>query len=749
MKKKFWKKFTIVSISLIFFSSVVTTLLWACAGGDMEDYVDSFFAPELIHEEKFQPFFTSPNTFYNQGFKEDYNQIFDTTNINEWKGFFEQKVNEADLNYLLYKSRLGEIDTLIFYTRDTKYPIKTYLKNNSLNDFSDKGKVKEFLYYIGFAKRCEKHAVKNIYYWDEPKVDPSVEQKNIGDLIKGGLKQIKTVHNTFIKERYYFQLTRLYFFAQNYNECSSYFNQHIDSFVTSSSMKYRSMSYAAGARARMGQPAEANYMFAQVYDQSDALKETAYLSFSPVGESDWNGSLALAKNPREKTAVWHMLGITQDPLRAMENIYNIDPKSDLLDLLLVRAINNMESDVVSVNYYSTSDTTTFKLNTSKLDPNLVLFIGKVALKENTLKPYLWNLAASYVYTLAKDYKKANAFLTKAKTQTKQDKLAQEQIRITEIMAKVDQYVVSEKNEESIVPDLEWLKNTESHDPNLRTSDVYNWTLHRLSKMYYDKGDWIKALCLNSSIDLTYLDDNNRLDQMIAYLDKATKTNFDKAIINLYPYKQHTLYDMQGVNLLYDNKLKEAGEKFIKAGPKEMESNPFTIRIKDCRDCDQAVYDGSYTSVKFVDEMLALEDKVKTDPNNAFKYYYKMANGYYNMTYFGNCRNLYMNEAFNPGLIYFEYGEATPHKKYLDCSRSLEYYLKALNATTDKERKAVCTFMAAKCEQNEYFITRQNEDGVDFKAGKYFKDLKTQYASTNYYKEVLKECGYFRTYVNNK
>jgi len=749
MKKKFWKKFTIVSISLIFFSTAVTTLLLACAGGDMEDYIDSFFAPEVIHEEKFQPFFTSPNTFYKQGFKEDYNDMFDAANITEWKSFFDEKVTEADLNYLLYKSRLGEIDTLIFYTRDTKYPIKNYLRNNSINNISDKVKVKEFLYYVGFAKRCEKHVVKNIYYWDEPKADPQAEQKNIGDLIKGGLKQVKAVHTNFIKERYFFQLTRLYFFHQNYQECSSYFTQHIDSFGISSNMKYRSMSYAAGALARMGQPAEANYMFAQVYDQSDALKETAFLSFSPVGESDWDASLALAKNTREKTAVWHMLGIKEDPLRAMENIYSLDPKSDLLDLLLVRAINSMESDVVSVNYYSTSDTSTFKLNTSKLDMDLVQFIGKTAQKENTRKPYLWNLAAGYIYTLAKDYKKANGFLSKAKTEAKGDKLAEEQIRITEIIAKIDQYVISEKIEEAIVPDLEWLQNNQAHDANLRTIDVYDWTLHRLSKIYYDKGDWVKALCLNSSIDLSYLNDNARLDQMIAYLDKPAKTNFDKAIINLYPYKQNTLYDMQGVNLLYNNQLKEAREKFIKAGPKELESNPFTIRIKDCRDCDQAVYDGSYTSVKFVDEMLALEDKVTTDPSNAFKYYYKLANGYYNMTYFGNCRNLYINDAFNPGLIYFEYGEAAPHKKYLDCSHSLEYYLKALNSTTDKERKAVCTFMAAKCEQNEYFVTRQYEQGEDFRAGKYFKDLKTQYASTNYYKEVLKECGYFRTYVNNR
>ena len=38
----------------------------------------------------------------------------------------------------------------------------------------------------------------------------------------------------------------------------------------------------------------------------------------------------------------------------------------------------------------------------------------------------------------------------------------------------------------------------------------------------------------------------------------------------------------------------------------------------------------------------------------------------------------------------------------------------------------------------------NQDGK-----KYFDDLKINYKNTKYYKELLKECSDFRTYINNK
>jgi hypothetical protein len=35
---------------------------------------------------------------------------------------------------------------------------------------------------------------------------------------------------------------------------------------------------------------------------------------------------------------------------------------------------------------------------------------------------------------------------------------------------------------------------------------------------------------------------------------------------------------------------------------------------------------------------------------------------------------------------------------------------------------------------------------DFVAGKYFNQMKNEYADTKYYQEAINECGYFCTFV---
>jgi hypothetical protein len=55
-------------------------------------------------------------------------------------------------------------------------------------------------------------------------------------------------------------------------------------------------------------------------------------------------------------------------------------------------------------------------------------------------------------------------------------------------------------------------------------------------------------------------------------------------------------------------------------------------------------------------------------------------------------------------------------------------------------------MAAKCEQNKFFINRPLDYRGDFRAGTHFGTLRDQYARTKYYREIINECGYFRTFT---
>ncbi|WP_045459698.1 hypothetical protein [Sporocytophaga myxococcoides] len=751
-----WKKFSIISISIIALIAINHRYLAGCAGGDFWEITDSFFAPEVIENKKYHSFFRSMNPMYDGygGYhKVDYIQQFDTINIEEWKTFLGQQVQDKDLHFLLYSAKLGAIDTLIFYTKKSDFPISKKLKANSITSVADKNKVKEFLYYLGFAKRCTEYCTKVITWYSDDE-EPEHDKKKLETLIAGGVKQAKQVKNQFVKERYFFQITRLHFFNSDFGECALYFEDHKDSFIVNPSMKYRSMCYAAGAYRKLDRPADANYLYSVAYDQWDPIKETAFMSFMPTDESDWKGSLALAKNKRQAAALWHLLGIKQDALRAMKMIYNLDPKSDLLELLLARAINIEEEKILPTSIYSL-DSTGYKIVASKMDKDLIKFVTDLANVGNTSKPWLWNISAAYLNILEGDTKKGDSFLKTASGQIKSDdQMAMDQIGVIRIISKIQTYTPNDKNEENITRELNWLRNAQTNNERLRSSNAYYWAIRRMAEIYDLWGNKVVSYSLDQSRTSEYLRDNDFLEKMISYLNKAVKTPFDSLVQKTYGHNVNVLYDMQGVNILYkDYNFEEAKKKFTMAGSKYLESDPFTIRLKDCRDCDQAEYDGSYDNLKFINEMIDLEQKVKSNPVNAFDIYFKLANGYYNMTYFGNCRNMYINGTFDVGLMYFYWDSEKDiinnNKNIFDCSKAEEYYIKAMNATTNKELKAKCAFMAAKCEQNAFFISGSLKYNKQFIAGKYFKLLKDQYATTQYYKEIINECGYFKSYLEKK
>ena len=107
--------------------------------------------------------------------------------------------------------------------------------------------------------------------------------------------------------------------------------------------------------------------------------------------------------------------------------------------------------------------------------------------------------------------------------------------------------------------------------------------------------------------------------------------------------------------------------------------------------------------------------------------------------------------------------------------ALKHYELALNNSNDKELKAKVTYQMSKVKL-ALFDLKYDKDGypqtmswMDSKnkkysygsdinfyeqylnqdGEKYFDDLEKNYKNTKYYKELLKECSDFRTYINNK
>jgi hypothetical protein len=700
---------------------------------------------------------------------------FNDRNVKQWNEFFGGRVSLTDLNTLLYKTRIGQVDTLIFRLKDGKTKVTGDLKSNAILDYPNKQAAIEFLYYLGFAKRCEPYALQRTgWYYGEKDEDAETkykEEDEIQKLLDGGQKNMTRARNKFIRERYLFQLVRLRFYGGMNADCYTYFKQNRDSF-TQPSMLYRSLGYVAGSLWSLQDYAKANYYYSLIYDKYPFMKTEAYFSFHPQNEDDWQQTLALATNDREKAVLWHLSGIySNDAVPAMQHIYDIDPKSDLLDLLLVRAVNMEEERFINQDdmYYwgdGTKWDSTHALHAEKMDGKLVRFIQQVANAGNTAKPYLWNLAAGYLEIAKRSYDKGNKYLDIAAKQAEGDRLVQDQIRLIRLVQKIEaQGKPDARFENEIVGELRWLQDNNSNNSSLRADDAARWAYKRLGHMHLVAGDTIKAQCFD---DLGYDDTYNGFYKshewtlrMLAFMRKKEKTPYEEFMLSIYPYKEADLLEVLAVQELYSFRFREAIALFDQ-GAKDFElfGDPFLIHIKDCHDCDHAApQKRKYTRRDFAQAMLDLQEKTKSDPKNAAQHYFKIANGCYNMTYYGNARAASDTRIgfLDMSRYYWYDGLSAQYRRnsddtLLDCGSAESFYLKARDASADKDFKAKCTFMAAKCEMNNgYPYDNPYGDGpwpekVDFIAGRYFKELKSDYAKTKYYKDIIRECGYFATYV---
>jgi hypothetical protein len=723
--------------------SATSIIMLACGGGDWDGTEGSMFAPEVIEKQSNEPFFrASYSPFYGTGsYYENYNKAFNESNVAEWNTYFEKQVSNEKLNFWLYKANLKDVDAMIFKIKGKK-ELKDSLLPFSLADVKPSTKTNSFLYYLGFAKRNEEFAVRNIYNWygEEEKKEPTIE---ITGQIEGGQKFLSNAKDDFMKERYLFQLIRLNYFSANYENTIKLYNDNKSTFKTGNSIQWRCMGYAAAAHNKQKNYSQANYFYSLIYAGCEQQKQSAYLSFHPQDDKDWNACLALAKNTKEKTVLWQLFGLYFDPHKAIDEIYKLDPKSEQLDLLLVRLVN-MEEEKFNGNVYEKAKREEYKCNKETIS-----IINKIASANNTSNPSLWNLAAAYINYASRDFKVGAAYLAQAEKGKDKSELFNAQYHIIKLFGNL--YAageINEKTEKLLLPDIKILFDTKTMNiKSARTLFAQNWTRSTLSYLYAQKGEYEKAEMIYAGSVKNYFSDIPNIRAMISYFEKPKHSELEEFFIPIASTGKINYLELLGIRYAQVDKLDSAIIAFKQVkSPETLLGNPFTIHINDCHDCDHAAAQKTkYTRLSFAEKMFEMKNKAASKPEEAAQNYFLVANGFYNMTYFGNARLFYDNPI---DFRHYYYSNSNEGTKENDCALALKYYLLARDKSTDKEFKAKCTFMAAKCEQNLWFLTRKYEDGIDFKSGVYFKELVKTYSTTKYFDEIVKECGYFRTFATN-
>ncbi|MBB2149490.1 hypothetical protein [Pedobacter gandavensis] len=759
LKRYLPKKFLIILLSSLSLAGVV----WACADyGYDDDY--SSFSPESFVDKAYTPFFYSDfSTYYTKEYSYDNdnsNTRFNDQIVKEWYDYFGQKLSRADLQYLLLRASEKGVDSVYQH-----YKGKIKVLPDSLPQLKalkiNKKQLNAFFEYLLLAKKSETYAAgyRSYYYWDE-KQEFSVPEAFEADL----LLALKKAKDPFIKQRLWFQLVRYYYFSERSSAEKSLkdaasihsFNQYKDVFPKNM-MYYRTLGYVAGRYHFAGDYATSNYLFSLCYNYSNEMKIPAKWSFRPNADADWKQSLEMAKTKEEKITLWQLMGIYYDTERAIPEIYALDPKSEKLDLLLSRAINITEAGFR--NYYGAKED-----SASVLKKNITLISG-IALKNNTGKPYIWNLAAGYLNFMGKNYDAAAKFYQTAKTQMPTDnKLLMAQYKILDWGLYVRQLKkIDAAAEAKMVEPLNWfadLKEGKDTIPDLRFYQSLNESLGVISNLYKKQGNPLKATIFSSYHE--FYTKNQQVEQLKSLLLKDNQTAFEKAILRYYPYQLDDLNFYQATVLVFQDD-PEAAIPFLSKTIHQkdtLQANPFNMRLNDCHDCDQQMAQSKkFTSMELLRMMRNMKAEIKAG-RNVYNNAYLLANAYYNISYYGNNRGFYISSLTDT------YGSSAfsipaPFRPvYLNGKLAEKYYLMARMATKNKEQQARCTFMASKCERNESYNRSyelpENKTANYWSVetnpiyyGRNFSLLEKQYADTRFYQEVIAECGYFRQYLNSQ
>ena len=770
-----WKLYILLLISwtLLPFSTQVSK---GCAGVDPPDFTEILmFNPEIIHKPEFSPFFMSRLDFYPTTYSgpEKDNNIL---NSEEWIKFSKNTLDISTLDWILYQSSMAEAKESFDTLRSDH--LRPQLHNKALLSLLKLKHYNEVLEYFIDAKITEKDCEPDYYSWEPRERDTLATLKHLYDM----MQKRNHVKDKFIKNRYDFQVLRTFHTLNKFEEGLAYYDKNIKSNKNDGSIYWRSLGYKASFLYNTKRYAASNLIFARIYDQYEPRRIDAYTSFHPLEEQDWNELLKLAKNTREKEVLWQLYGCYSNPLKGLTEIIKLNPQSDLTDLLLTRAVNIAENNLILNNpeWWGENEPIVFledaaeypgdpfyswsKVGEHQLDTLLTLILGRLNDTKFERKQ-VWACAGAFTAYLKEDVKLAKSILSKYNTGSSTD--IEGQNLITSLLVEILESATSEKlDEEDIYNKLTKLKSYPQDS--IRFTNTERYVIKQLSGIYKERNEVYKSiLCArNPSQSLNNI---AGVDSLINFMEMPVKSNIEKYFESTYTLNLTQLYEIKGIILLYNHNYKDA-LTFFNKGSESTEGtygDPFKIEITDCHDCDNSIVGSTrYSRKEFTAKLVSLTEKIKVEknPNAKAALCFELANGIYNMSYYGNSRLL----QYGPYPFYImddEYSryerfesnssenETTNETKepreisiFNDCAEAMKWYEEARRITTDKKFSAKCAWMAAKCEHNkwleEYYDTKK-----DFVAGKYFKLLETDYKETNYYNQIINECGYFCTFNN--
>ena len=691
-------------------------------------------------------------------------------NIYEWMVRTCEAATPEDIHRVVYKSSLENLELLRTSILSKNMPLPYELTGNSFARYLKRHHCIQTADYLVFAKRCEPHVLPS-GAWEEKKRNvPAMEA-----LIEEGIELFVAASSHNIRLRYAYQIVRLAHYAKLYErtiELYDYLMPKLDVPLidgNKSIIYFWTLGHKAGALRSLGENVQASYLYSHIFRFCPSRRLSAYQSFYLKDDEEWKQCLLLCQTDEERATLYAIRGSASDSraLEEMQKIYELDPKNENLEVLLVKEVQELERDLLGLEFNNNRRHNQRYHNRPRTFAgtyviNLEHFVRKVREEGLVERPELWYLAEGYLELLAGDHYAAGKTFFAVEGLIKNPAL-KEQLQVFKVVQQI--YSLDTLNDS--IEQLGYL--IRRNKLFAKFDDLPDFLRDRFTKLYNDNGHPGKAFRSQYTYaDLRMNPQEEVIKDLLAVAQKPSPNNLEMLLIKDEKGNTMTnaLWDLWGTYYFQNYELEAALKLYQNIPTASWDDfgtfHPFRISINDCIHCPQEKDTlDQYNRGELLETLIDLEYKAKAEIENNAIYYYRIGVALYNCSYFGHSWKAM--DYFRSGSTWdrLRSGDVQPYrrapygnKEVLNVGRAMYYLEKARLQAKNPELAARATFMAAKCERLLWYMNEAYKpppccNEIPPLPGEFatnYRRLKADYSNTKFYQEVLKECQYFRAYA---
>jgi hypothetical protein len=779
---------------------------------DPYDYYTSFFSQALTTDEHLRPFYYTSYRFLYDDIEPVSTK--DTTSA-EWKSYTGSTVTETNIRSFILKYTHKQLANLYAHIEKKQaLTVPDSVRNNSFSKWLIRTKDKEALGYIMYAKQVEPFVTGDENMWDEFNRD-SVKMSG---LIKNGIQLWTAAKNDFIKLRYGYQVMRLAHYSGRYTDCIAFYDLYVKNNKTNSVLQDLSSSLRAGALRHTGRQTEAAYEFSQLFGKTKIKRLSNFMSFQfstrneETGRMNINDVLAFCKTNQERASVLAMYALhgQESKLEALQSIYQTDPAHPLLNFLITREVNKLEEKYLHPSLqvakgeklmYSwqitgwdndNPDYDSIYSASGQDARQLLQFCKQLASDPAIGKTGFYHIAAGYIAYMLQDLQQAKELLAAAKKESLSPKL-KDQWMLTNLLVTINSRpTIDEAFEAELLPSVEWLQLKGQNDEEWKK--FYRNLMKEILAVRYNKQqNRIKeALCLGNAEKIYTIPDeedvyygagaairfvrsklnSTETEGLYNLLLATQKSKWDIFLVKNTNVSKEDVCDAAGTAWLREHNYSKAAGWFSKIPAAYYKKEPYSSYLAANPFAD-LLYDThaptsqdtiKYTKLSFAQKMQSLEvQTTRGTSEQKAAALFAMGNAFYQMSYWGNSWMLVeYGWSGNDGL-HNTHQPGTWKHEYYSVARAEQWYLKAKELTSNKNFKARCMWMAAKCAQKQNMAPKYDDYltnydayeqaqilfGKTLRKNRYFETFRKENSETSVYKEVFNTCTYFSDFVQGK